>query len=215
MIEFFSFSAPGGHAENEDAYEVRVHPADLACHLFAIADGQGGQSGGGPAARLACKTCLDLATTFPAKQLLSPSTWMSIFGDADCAVSTDPECGLTTLAGFCIYGNWICGASCGDSAVFSCDQVNAGEILTARQSKNPPICTDSVKIVQFGALLPSCWRVAGMTDGVWKYVGWEESRRILKKEPCEGVIEKLLANARSPRTGRLQDDFTIIVIRGD
>ena len=42
-----SHSEPGGHATNEDAFEVMQHPADPSCWIGALADGQGGQAGGG------------------------------------------------------------------------------------------------------------------------------------------------------------------------
>src|SRR5262245_17537047 len=111
MIQVFSHSEPGGHAENEDAFEFRVHVADSSSHLFAIADGQGGQFGGGAAARLACKVCQESATAFPVKQLMAPSNWASILAAADRAVAADSASGFTTLIGFCISSNWICGAS--------------------------------------------------------------------------------------------------------
>src|SRR5437762_5801919 len=97
MIRVISHSEVGGHAENEDAYAVQAHPPDSASFFFAIADGQGGQRGGGPAAQLACKVCLELATAFAVKRLLQPSTWMTILADSDRAVAADPNCGFTTL----------------------------------------------------------------------------------------------------------------------
>src|SRR2546425_1186513 len=49
MIEVFTFSEPGGHAENEDAFEVRPLAPDGTAYLCALADGQGGRSGGAAA----------------------------------------------------------------------------------------------------------------------------------------------------------------------
>jgi hypothetical protein len=41
MCQVLSFSEPGGHANNEDAIEVRCHPNDASIWLCALADGQG------------------------------------------------------------------------------------------------------------------------------------------------------------------------------
>ena len=46
MITSFTHTEPGGHPENEDRFEVRPVPGGPGCYLCAVADGQGGRSGG-------------------------------------------------------------------------------------------------------------------------------------------------------------------------
>ncbi|HVS40227.1 MAG TPA: hypothetical protein VMS17_32010, partial [Gemmataceae bacterium] len=48
MISVLSFSEVGGHRVNEDAFAVQQHPLDPGMWLCFVADGQGGQPGGGP-----------------------------------------------------------------------------------------------------------------------------------------------------------------------
>jgi serine/threonine protein phosphatase PrpC len=215
MFQVFTHSELGGHLENQDAFQVSLHPADPSCYLFAIADGQGGQAGGGEAARLACKTCLDVAASAAAKKLSLPSTWIDILLSADRAVATDVTSGFTTLIAFCILNDWICGASSGDSALAYWDERNDGEILTQYQAKNPPIGFGGANIVPYSAHLQLPWTVAAMTDGVWKYVGWDRLRDVFKLERSEALIERLLTIAKSPANRRLQDDFTIVLVRTD
>ena len=54
-----------------------------------------------------------------------------------------------------------------------------------------------------------------MSDGVWKYAGWENILRIGVGERGEAIGDALLEGARLKRTGELQDDFTLIVLQGD
>lgn len=50
MVDIFTFSEKSGHATNEDVFTYKFHPDDSSCCLCALADGQGGQSGGQQAA---------------------------------------------------------------------------------------------------------------------------------------------------------------------
>jgi len=171
--------------------------------------------GGGPAARLACKSCLDSASSIPTWKLVAPSIWIDILLQADGAVGADPACGFTTLVACCIHKDWVCGASCGDSALaYWCDGKDAA-VLTRHQEKNPPIGSGGANIVPFSAHLKAPWIVAAMTDGVWKYVGWDRLHEVFQSDQRETAIEKLLTIARSLRTKRLPDDFTIVVIHGE
>jgi serine/threonine protein phosphatase PrpC len=216
MIEVLSHSESGGeHSGNEDALEIRLHPIQRDCYLLSVADGQGGQRGGGPAAKLACKTCLDSAASTDPWKLLTPSKWIDILLVVDNAVAADPASGFTTLVGCCIHQNWLCGASCGDSGLaFWCEGKDA-TILTQHQAKNPPIGSGGANIVPFSAHLQAPWIVAAMTDGVWKYVGWDRLDDAFKSEQTETAIERLLTMVRSPRNKRLLDDFTIVILHGE
>ena len=46
-------------------------------------------------------------------------------------------------------------------------------VLTADQRKNPPVGSGAAVFTEFTAELGHGWRVLGLTDGVWKYVGWD------------------------------------------
>ena len=84
-----------------------------------------------------------------------------------------------------------------------------------RECKNPPIGSGGAGGVSFGANLGPPWTVLAMSDGVWKYAGWENILRIGFGERGEAIGDALLEAARLKRTGELQDDFTLIVLQGD
>src|SRR5438874_8982795 len=105
MIYTLSFSEADGHADTEDAFLLLPHPLAADCVLCALADGQGGQPGGGLAARLACRTCLDLASARPPGELAGPLRWLEVLYEVDRVVSREPGAGLTTLVAFAVRGD--------------------------------------------------------------------------------------------------------------
>src|SRR5438094_669762 len=138
MVGVQTCSEVGGHPLNEDAFCVQAHPFAHDCWLCFVADGQGGQAGGGPAAELACRTALAVALVCRPERLIEPSTWPGILRQADAAVAADPAAGFTTLVGLCVYRGRVVGASSGDSAALLSSGDDARE-LTAGQQKNPPV----------------------------------------------------------------------------
>jgi len=213
MIRVCTISEAGGHAKNEDAFEVRSHSHDKECYLCALADGQGGQPGGRLAAKLACCVCLDAALTYPPPVLLFPATWTNILHKVDKAVSDNAAAGFTTLVAFGIAEGHLFGASCGDSAAVLLDSRKPSEILTARQNKNPPVGSGAATFDHFVARLTPPWIVLTMSDGVWKYAGWDSILKIGPQTQGEEIIASLRRSAGLPRSGGLQDDFTLVVLQ--
>lgn len=211
MTAVHSFSEVGGHRLNEDAFRVQAHPLDPDCWLCFVADGQGGQAGGGPAARLACQTALAAAVGCRPVGLAQPSTWTDILRQADAAVAADADAGFTTLVGLCVYSDYVVGASTGDSAALLISGGKHNE-LTAGQHKNPPVGSESAVAVPFAAALREPWRVLVMSDGVWKYVGWERLVEVASRASGPDVIAEWQQSARLPGSGRFQDDFTVVVL---
>jgi PPM family protein phosphatase len=213
MMRFISFSEAGGHRINEDALEVKPHRADPGCWLCCLADGQGGRAGRARAANLACTTAIAAAIHYRSTELIQASCWVSILQQADRAVTADPDAGFTTLVGLSICNGVVSGASCGDSAalVISGEQPRA---LTARQVKNPPVGSGAAPFVPFLAGLVAPWTVVVMSDGVWKYVGWEGVIQAAAQERGQRLLETLQSQARLPGSGRFQDDFTMAVFEG-
>src|SRR5204863_3743246 len=107
-----------------------------------------------------------------------PSCWETILQRADATVSATAGAGFTTLAAFALTNKHICGASCGDSAVVLFNAGDLAQFLTSGQRKNPPIGSGGAVGVSFAANLSSPWTVLAMSDGVWKYAGWENVLRI-------------------------------------
>ena len=214
MIRVESFSEVGGHAANEDAFVVATHPLDNRVRLCFVADGQGGRAGGGAAARLACRTALDAAVALPPDSLADLRAWAGILRDVDETVRLDPEAGLTTFVGMCVGRDRVVGVSSGDSAALLVCGESAVE-LTANQRKNPPVGSGAAVATPFGFDPVGTWKILLMTDGVWKYVGWDKVIEIARRETGAGLIEALQKPARLLRTGAFQDDFTVVLLEGE
>jgi hypothetical protein len=215
MIQFAAHSDAGGHPHNEDAFVIRPHPADPQSYLCAVADGQGGQPGGGPAARRACDVFLDVAGRATLAELRSLRTWDDILAHVDRTVADDPHAGFTTLVTFCVAGNHLAGASCGDSALVLAEPRQEPLVLTARQCKDPPVGSGGAVFIPFAIKLRPPWTVLAMTDGVWKYAGWERVHQAAAAPAPDEVLRALRRDAGLPGTGALQDDFTLVVLRAE
>src|SRR5439155_3667592 len=163
----------GSGGENEDSFIVRPHPNDANCLLCAVADGVGGQSLGGPAARLACQACMDRASRTALDRLASPTSWADIVRQTDHAVAGDRSAGLTTLIGLSVSGKRVDGASVGDSAAVILELGKPMRLLTEHQRKDPPVGSGGAIGTGFSCEMIAPWKLLVMTDGVWKYAGWE------------------------------------------
>lgn len=106
MLHFLHTEAGDNH-KNEDVIVVHPHPDDENMLLCVLADGQGGQSGGGRAAQLAAEQCLQEASRFPPRALLDAIAWEEIFTATDAAVLGDRDAGYTTLVSLCDTGTRI------------------------------------------------------------------------------------------------------------
>jgi len=209
MIEVFSHTEAGEGHENEDAFAVGAHPLDPDCLLGVVADGQGGQPHGGPAARLACRMWRDIAAAETPHQLFHGGMIEHTLHLVDRELCDEPDTGLTTLVAWAIGKDRLIGVSAGDSALML---VQRGEmrILTERQFKNPPVGSGAVEGVEFGDSLKPPWTLVGMSDGAWKYAGWDKLRAIATEKSGQDVIDAALAACRL-RSGALLDDFTMVV----
>ena len=216
MIRFCSHTEAGGHAVNEDAFDVRPHPADPSCWICALADGQGGRFGGALAAQLACRTCVEAAgAAEPAALAVRPDAWQTILQGADAAVAADPKAGFAALVAFSIHKDVISGATHGDTAAVAVDPGRPGVVLTERQHKDPPIGSGAARPVGFLARLAAPWTVLALSDGVWKYAGWNRVARAASMLSGKNLLDSLRLDAALPGSRKLQDDFTLVVLRGD
>ena len=214
MFEIASYTAPGEGSENQDAYEIHPHPENAEYRLFALADGQGGREGAATAASTACRTLIRAASSYAPGDLIRSQSWKQLMPLADKAVLHDCTAGFTTLVAFCITPMGVCGASSGDSAVLLANGDQTAEILTAGQFKNPPVGSGNARFSTFSARLTNPWTLIAMSDGVWKYTGWDPICRIAASHgPSQGIIHCLRNYAASPVCGQLQDDFTLVVFQ--
>jgi len=106
-----------------------------------------------------------------------PEAWKHGGGSVWVTGSYDPALNLTYWG----IGNpgpdWNAGLRPGDNlytdAVVAIDAERRIFDLTRQQAKNPPIGSGDALFTPFGALLADPWLVLAMSDGVWKYVGWD------------------------------------------
>lgn len=213
-MNHFTFSAPGHNHKNEDVVEVRPHPQDESVLLCALADGQGGQFGGGAAARVATEKTLQAASLRVAKELREAATWREITGAADDAVSQNQDAGYTTLIGFCVARDFLCGASCGDSALLL---LNGAQLSwpTQQQRKNPPVGSGGAAPVAFREKLQSGWKLLAVSDGVYKYLGWDAIIAIAQRNGGDNLIAALHQLALKNNAGKLPDDFSIALLQDE
>lgn len=207
-----SLSVAGGHATNEDAFEIMRHPGGQPCWIGALADGQGGQSGGGEAARLACQVVIETVSSQPVSRAATAKTWCSALHRADERVYADRSSGYTTLIGFAVAGGRVIGASNGDSALWLASADGQVLDLTQRQAKNPPVGSGVAKPTPFDAKLPTSWVVLAMSDGVWNSAGRDRIAELLGQTRGQALLSALLAEAQLPRSGGLGDDFTAVIL---
>ncbi|HEU5098462.1 MAG TPA: PP2C family serine/threonine-protein phosphatase [Roseiflexaceae bacterium] len=198
----------GAHADNEDAVESRRHDRDGALWLCCLADGQGGQPGGARAAQIAVQSAITAALAVSPRALLKPKICEGIVRAADNAVYADPEAGFATLVVLTIRDRRVCGASCGDSAAVL---LQDGErvVLTQEQLANPPIGSRAARPRSFYLDLEPPWRICALSDGIWKYAGWDRIVALMRRKGGSDLVDALRAAAIRPGTDRLPDDFSI------
>jgi serine/threonine protein phosphatase PrpC len=211
MVTVVSFTEAAGDRPNEDFALVQPHPLDPSAWLCFVADGQGGQRGGGRAARLACESALATAAGHTPSQLEDVRAWAGLLRAVDEGVRTDRDAGFATFVGLCVRPDRVTGISNGDSAALLVGGANATE-LTAGQPKNPPVGSGMVAGATFATKLTRPWRVLVMTDGVWKYAGWPRVIAAARMPDSTEVMDELQRAARLVGSGRFQDDFTVVLL---
>jgi serine/threonine protein phosphatase PrpC len=108
----------------------------------------------------------------------------------------------------------VTGVSCGDSAALL---LQGGTVrwLTENQRKDPPIGSSEAFPVAFEADLHGPWKLLLMSDGVWRYVGYEAIAEMAARRDGKELIATLRQAALDGNGGRLGDDFTVILVQSD
>lgn len=89
------------------------------------------------------------------------------------------------------------------------------KVLTSRQLKNPPVGCGDATFVPFEMELSAPWKLLAITDGVWKYAGWERVWECAALLSGVELLAELQVAARLARTGEFQDDFTIVLLESE
>src|SRR5262249_22215158 len=138
--------------------------------------------------------------------------WTTILRTTDQAVTDNAAAGYTTLGCFCFVEYSIFGASVGDSDLVQLNSREPAKILTAWQHKAPLIGSCAAIPVAFTSDAVYPWKSLALTDGVWKYVGWQDVFKIASEYRGQEMIGALLERARLKQSRQLQDDFTILFL---
>jgi hypothetical protein len=98
--------------------------------------------------------------------------------------------------------------------VLSCRFATSGQrprAVTARQSKNPLVGSGAAPFWPFGLALVVPWVVVAMSDGVWKYAGWDRIEKAVSAARGQQIVDRLQEEARLGGSGQFPDDFTVVV----
>ena len=197
----------GGHASNEDYLLRERHPSGQGRFLCFVADGQGGRADAALASRTACEAAMAAARGCSWEDLARESTWDEIFAEADRNVQEKCD-GFTTLIGIAIDERSITGGAVGDSKAYFYDGADLFIELTERQHKNPPIgggCNSAhvFHLPEFQGV------ILVVSDGVWKYAGFDAIRAAAAGS-IEEVVNELRTVTLSRQGGSFPDDFTVL-----
>jgi hypothetical protein len=205
----------GGREVNEDFVFALRHPSGGERYVCALADGQGGRANGALAARAACQTVWARAMEHPFEALLQPSTFSTLMYAADNAVCSTE--GYTTLVALAIDGASVLGASSGDSKVYFARAQEGGAAVeitewTARQQKNPPVGSGEAIFTPFSCADIEDGRILILSDGVWKYCGFEAIKAAFEMSSFIDAASVLKAATLKRGGSTLPDDFSVIVV---
>ena len=194
-------------AESEDrALVLQATPQAL---VLALADGVGGQPGGGEAAQLAIET-VELEGAALIRR--EARYWRGLVQALDDALAAHPDAGQTTLIALCLTTQKILGASVGDSEAWWITA--AGHFaLTEAQKRKPFLGTGAAEPVAFTLPLTEPGTLLLASDGLFKYADplaiTEAVRTAATVEDAATSLETL---ASAP-TGRFYDDLALVLVR--
>lgn len=209
-MKVFTHSEPGGDHANEDFLMARRHPGGDERYVCVLADGQGGRSHGAQAAKMACETVWDLAKQRLFDDLLLPGSWKDLLLAADFVTASTG--GFTTLATLALDMERALCASCGDTKVYYAPP--EGDIVewTAHQPKNPPVGSGEACFQTQFLPLAGAGRILMMSDGVWKYCGYEALQAAFQLTEFSKASQVLKSAVLSRAGTRLPDGFSVIGI---
>jgi PPM family protein phosphatase len=196
-------------AESEDrALVLQVTPQAL---VLALADGVGGQPGGGEAAQLAIET-VELEGAALIRR--EARYWRGLVQALDDALAAHPDAGQTTLIALCLTAQKILGASVGDSEAWWITA--AGHFaLTEAQKRKPTLGTGAAEPVAFTLPLTEPGTLLLASDGLFKYADpLALTEAVRTAATVEDAATALVALASAP-AGRFYDDLALVLVRVD
>lgn len=214
-MKSYLYTETGGHEVNEDHVLFKSHPADSSVWIACIADGQGGRAHGAEASAQACSAFYAAACELETRNLFDQATLHKLLVRTDDAVSQTG--GFTTLIAAVLSYQQICGGSNGDSKMYlaaSC-AVDTMQEITQGQPKNPPVGCGNAAFTTFSLALADRARLLIVTDGVWKYAGYEALSQVIKMDSLRDAASVLKTAALERSGSSLPDDFSLIALENN
>jgi PPM family protein phosphatase len=188
-----------------DRAVVVQHPEAL---VVAVADGSGGQAGGGEAAQ----AVIDAVERRLAEGLvpLDKAAWCALLVDLDRIIEEDPQAGEATAVVLAVGRRFIVGACVGDSRAVLLGRASVLD-LTERQNRRPLLGTGGALPVPIMAPSKVGTLVVG-TDGLFAYVQPKELQRLASgRGSLDERARALLEAVRLP-SGGLSDDVALCLV---
>ena len=86
-------------------------------------------------------------------------------------------------------------------------------LLTENQRKNPPVGSSGAVGEFFSFKLIKPWKLLIMSDGVWKYLGWDCIFNTSSSFNGQFIIDTLFSSLMDFQRGYLPDDFSIVLLQ--
>ncbi len=189
------------------------HDRAFLCHhkdalVLVVADGSGGQGGGGEAADMVIE-----AVKKAINNNIEPgdyAAWCSLLVDIDRHIEEHAEAGETTAIVLALSRRYIAGAACGDSraVLFS----RSGPIdITEKQNRRPMLGSGGALPVPISERsLVGTLVVA--TDGLFDYSKFPELKKIISRNEKIDERAKSLIDSIRLKSGSLPDDVALALV---
>ena len=185
--------------------------AALGSLVLAVADGVGGQSGGGEAAQLAIET-VEMEGAGLVRR--NSQVWRGLLKALDDALAAHPDAGQTTLVALCLMPQKLIGASVGSSEAWWITADGHFD-LTEAQKRKPTLGTGAAEPVPFELKLSGPGTLLLASDGLFKYADpLAITEAVRSAASADAAADALLTLASAP-AGRFYDDVALIVVRID
>lgn len=176
--------------------------------VLVVADGSGGQSGGGEAAQLVIDTVqAKLTDDFI---VADKAAWCALLVDLDRTLEEDSLAGETTAIVMAISRRFIAGASVGDSRALHFTRRDVRD-LTERQNRRPLLGSGGAIPVPFSAPSRIGTVVAG-TDGLFGYTSYKELKKLAMAKGSTILRSENLLKAVQLPSGKYSDDVSFCLI---
>jgi serine/threonine protein phosphatase PrpC len=177
-------------------------------HLFVVCDGAGGTTGGAAAADIVAEHLMRIR---PPPSVSIRAFLSEALEDIDRSSVLLASGGMTTAVVAFVGNGTVEGASVGDSEAWLVSESN-DVVLTEAQRRKPLVGSGRCATVGFGPVAMRGTLVLG-TDGLFKYCPREKLLHFARSADLQEIPELLLRATQLP-SGRLQDDFAVLVCRG-